>query len=192
MKNSHLVVLALIALAFFLRAKRRRTGATKLPSKKVEKLPQPKPAPGWTAYREQLAQKESSGKYDARRAGSRYWGRYQLGPNARKVGGAAGVKWVKYKTDHALQDAAVKKWSARLLSEIKATPTLSAAIGKTLHGQKVTAALLVAMDHLTGRAALMKWARTGKTTKDGNGIENLSYAQPFAKFDLSDLERATT
>ena len=198
MKDDNLfAILVLIALAFFLKSKRRR-----IADKTVVKLPlppapapvtiKPEPAGNWLAYRELLAKKESSGKYDARRPSSRYWGRYQLGPNARKIGGAKGVKWTDYKKNQSMQDAAVKTWTSRLVSEITAQPTLSAAIGKTLHGQKVTLPLLVAMDHLTGRAAVMRWVRSGKTTTDGNGVVNLTYAKPFAQFDLSELSRKAT
>ncbi len=192
--NNVLAILLLIGLAFLLKSKKRRQSGAKT----VVKLPQPPPVTikpkkpsNWLAYRELLAQKESAGKYDARRPKSRYWGRYQLGPNARKIGGAQGIKWADYKKNQPLQDQAVKTWTARLFREITNHPTTGAAIGKTLHGEKITPALLVAMDHLTGRAATMRFVRTGKTTKDGNGIENLTYARPFRDFDLSELRKAT-
>jgi len=189
MKDTNALILLLVVAFLFLKKKK---------TKAVKVLPAPKPKPvkiavptvgNWLTYRELLAKKESAGKYDARRPRSRYWGRYQLGPNARKIGGAEGVKWADFSKNESLQDSAVKTWTKRLFREISNNSTTADAIGKTLHGEKVTAALLVAMDHLTGRAATLRWIRTGKTTNDGNAVANLTYARPFRDFDLSELNR---
>lgn len=189
MKDTTALLLLLIVAFLFLKKKKTKAAkALPAPAPKPVKIAPGKPT-NWLSYRELLATKESAGKYDARRPRSRYWGRYQLGPNARKIGGAQGIKWADYSKNESLQDAAVKSWTKRLLTEITANTTTAAAIGKTLHGEKVTAALLVAMDHLTGRAATLRWVRTGKTTNDGNGVANLTYARPFRDFDLSELNR---
>jgi len=195
--NKTLLIIGLLVVLYFKSKKRRRGGAMTQPAKpdakpktQAPKIKAPKIS-GFTQYRELLAQKESAGKYDARRPNSKYWGRYQLGPLARRVGGAAGVKWAKFSKDKTLQDNAVRLWTARLYNELLAVPDARAAIGKTLHGEKVTPAFLVAMDHLRGRAATMKWIRTGKSTADGNGVLNTKFAKDFRNFDLSELKQGT-
>lgn len=187
------LIIAVLLLVFFSRGKRRRPAGKMQPEKPKAKTPQkitPDKPGGWLAYRERLAKKESSGKYDARRPNSKYWGRYQLGPLARRVGGAQGVRWAQYQNDQALQDAAVKRWTARLYQELRAQKLARQAVDAgTLHGEKVTWAFLVAMDHLTGRTATMKWLRTGQTTKDANKVSNVDWARGFAPFSLSELEK---
>ena len=192
-----LIIVAVLVL-LFIKSKRRQAGAKvplKLPATPPQKIPAtpqkivtPK-AGGWLAYREQLARQESAGDYAARRPGSQYWGRYQLGALARRAGGAKGVRWAQFKTDQALQDKTAAKWTARNLTELQAQPTARAAVkAGTKHGVPVSWASLVAMDHLTGRGATMKWLRTGKTTKDGAGVINVAFARPFLRFDLSELK----
>lgn len=162
-----------------------------LPMKKRAKISPKtaqKVATGWMGYREQLAAKESAGKYDARRPNSQYWGRYQLGRLARGQTDAKGVRWSKFKTDKDLQDRAVKQWTSRLLQMLQRQPDAAAAV----RSGKATWAQLVAMDHLTGRAAVMKWIRTGQITRDGNNVSNLDWGKSFAQYDLSELKKGTT
>ncbi len=194
-RTTTIVIIALLVW-FLSRAKRQRTAATMQPSQTPLPGPpkiQPPKVDGFLPYRELLAKKESSGKYNARRPSSQYWGRYQLGRLARKVGGAQGVRWTQYKNDFALQNKTVKSWTRRLYKELKAQPLAQRAVAAgTLHGLPVSWAFLVAMDHLTGRAATMKWLRTGKPTTDGNGVKNTDFAKPFTAFNLSTLDKEQT
>jgi hypothetical protein len=187
------LVAGVLLLLFLKSKKRRQSDAKKIgpktdPSKQAKTEAPAQKVKGWTAYRELLAKKESAGKYDARRPNSRYWGRYQLGPLARKVGGAQGVKWAQFKNDTALQDTAVKTWTTRLLKELKAQPLAV----KAVTDGKATWAQLVAMDHLTGRSATMKWLRSGQITKDANKVSNLAWGKQFAQFNLTELERSSS
>ena len=198
MDNRTSLVVLIVIVLLVIKSKRRQDGAktaVKLPGQEPEKVPDEVPkiiAPqsaGWLGYRELLARKESAGDYAARRPGSQYWGRYQLGALARRAGGAGGVRWVNFKTDQALQDKTVANWTARNVRELQAQPEARAAVAAgTIHGVPVSWAMLAAMDHLTGRGAVMKWLRTGKTTKDGAGVVNLSWSRPFLSYDLSELK----
>ena len=183
-------ILAAVGLFYFFKSKRR--GITPRPqAEKITPAPAAKVAPaadGWTSWRELLAQKESGGRYDARRPGSQYWGRYQLGTLARANTSAKGVRWSQFMKNEQLQNKAIKEWTARALRELKAQPDARAAVA----AGKATWAQLVAMDHLTGRAATMKWIRTGKATRDANQVSNYEWGLPFAGFNIDSIERAST
>lgn len=197
MKNETFWLLVVLGLLLFSKSKRRRmtprqtakTPDTETPEKITPAPPSkiPEDGSGWAQWRELLAQKESGGRYDARRPGSQYWGRYQLGTLARSNTSAKGVRWSKFKSDIGLQNRAVKEWTARAYNELQAQPDARAAVA----AKKATWAQLVAMDHLTGRAATMKWIRTGQITKDANDVSNLDWGKDFARFDLSELKRGS-
>ena len=184
MQDKSFIYLALAIGGFlFLKSKRQRM----LPRSRAEE-PEKVTPQGWVAYREKLAQKESAGKYTARRPNSQYWGRYQLGRLARSVTDAKNKTWDEYRQNPGLQDKAVKQWTTRLLRELQRQPDAQKAVADG----KATWAQLVAMDHLTGRAAVMKWIRTGEITRDGNRVSNLDWGKEFAGFNLDELKGKTS
>ncbi len=198
MKSDAFWLLLGLGLLFIFKSKKRRQKAVKivpqdknLPAraKTPEKPAKPaiekvKPA-SWLAYRELLATKESAGKYDARRRNSQFWGRYQLVRLARSATDAKGVRWDLFKKTKQLQDRAIKQWTTRNLVELQAQPEAREAVA----ANKATWSQLAAMDHLTGRSATMAWLRTGKVTKDANGVSNVDWGRAFAPFDLTELEK---
>jgi len=190
MDNRNWWILAAAGLFYLFKSKRR--GITpRPPAEKITPAAPSKVTPaqdGWTSWRELLAQKESGGRYDARRPGSQYWGRYQLGTLARANTSAKGVRWAQFMKNEQLQNQAIKEWSGRALRELKAQPDAIAAVA----AGKATWAQLVAMDHLTGRAATLRWIRTGKATKDANQVSNFEWGLPFAGFNIDSIERAAT
>jgi hypothetical protein len=190
MNDRNLWVLVLVGLFLYFKSKRRRAGATMQPQPtppKVTPPPTVKPG-GWIAYRETLAQKESGKNYEARRPNSQYWGRYQLGRLARGATSARGVRWSAFKKNEALQDQAVREWTTRNLRELKAQPDAA----KAVRDGRATWAQLVAMDHLTGRAATMRFVRTGASTADANNTKNTDWGRDFASFDINELTKGST
>jgi len=154
-------------------------------------------AQGTKRYLNRLAKLESGPdqpNYTARRPNSQYWGRWQLGRLARNGPPnepasewvARRVPWRQFSQDAALQTAAVTNWARRAYRELKRQPDARAAVAAgTLHGLPVTWSGLVGFDHLVGRAAVLKWIRTGADTQDANGTPGTRYLTTLNGADLS-------
>ena len=152
---------------------------------------------GAKIYLNKLAKLESGPTqpaWDSRRPNSQYWGRWQLGRLARngpasepaELWIARGVKWDSFKADPALQTAAATYWSRRAYRELRRNRTAANAIkAGVLHGLPVTWSGLVGFDHLVGRAAVLKWIRTGQDTKDANGVGGTVYLSKLGGLDLA-------
>ncbi|MCK9417422.1 hypothetical protein M0Q97_12350, partial [Candidatus Dojkabacteria bacterium] len=107
--------------------------------------------------------------YEARRDGSQYWGKYQMGEAARKEVGMGNINWEKWKNNPDLQEAALKLWVETLYSYLKDEIRLYD--GQFLNGWSITESGIIAMAHNVGPEPTKQFLRSGGkiVPKDGSG-----------------------
>lgn len=122
-------------------------------------------------WKDKLAGIESNGLYDARREGSQYWGKYQMGESARQDIGLSNVSWEKWKSNPELQEAALRMWIDILYEELK--PDIQKYDGKFLNGWSITESGIIAMAHNVGSVPVREFLYSGglKIPKDGSGFD---------------------
>lgn len=107
--------------------------------------------------------------YEARRNGSQYWGKYQIGEAARKEVGMGNISWEKWKTNPDLQEAALKLWVEILYGYLKDEIRLYD--GQFLNGWSITESGIIAMAHNVGPEPTKIFLKSGGkiVPKDGSG-----------------------
>lgn len=107
--------------------------------------------------------------YEARRNGSQYWGKYQMGEAARKDVGMGNISWEKWKTNPDLQEAALKLWVEILYGYLKDEIRLYD--GQFLNGWSITESGIIAMAHNVGPEPTKQFLKSGGKIipKDGSG-----------------------
>lgn len=107
--------------------------------------------------------------YEARRNGSQYWGKYQIGEAARKDVGMGNISWEKWKTNPDLQEAALKLWVEILYGYLKDEIRLYD--GQFLNGWSITESGIIAMAHNVGPEPTKQFLKSGGKIipKDGSG-----------------------
>jgi hypothetical protein len=107
--------------------------------------------------------------YEARREGSQYWGKYQMGNSARLEVGMENINWEKWKTNPDLQEAALKLWIESLYVYLKDEIRLYD--GQFLNGWSITESGIIAMAHNVGPEPTKQFLRSGGkiVPKDGSG-----------------------
>jgi hypothetical protein len=107
--------------------------------------------------------------YEARRNGSQYWGKYQIGEAARKEVGMGNISWEKWKTNPDLQEAALKLWVEILYGYLKDEIRLYD--GQFLNGWSITESGIIAMAHNVGPEPTKQFLKSGGKIipKDGSG-----------------------
>lgn len=127
------------------------------------------PSKNYEKWKENLAAIESNGAYDARREGSQYWGKYQMGESARKNIGLDNIAWEKWKSTPELQEASLRLWIDVLYEYLK--DDIKKYDGKFLNGWSITESGIIAMAHNVGAGPTQEFLYSGGKTipKDGSG-----------------------
>jgi len=130
-----------------------------------------------------IAMSESGCNYRPKQSGTTYWGKYQMGPSARKDIGIA-VDMETFLSEPELQEICMK------LLLLRNKEYLKNYIGKyqyrTLNGFYITESGLLAMAHLVGHGPVIEFLASGGKTnpKDGNGKRGTDYLTEFNGFKL--------
>ena len=127
------------------------------------------PSKNYEKWKENLAAIESNGAYDARREGSQYWGKYQMGESARKNIGLENITWEKWRSNPELQEASLKLWIDVLYQYLK--DDIKKYDGKFLNGWSITESGIIAMAHNVGVGPTQEFLYSGGKIipKDGSG-----------------------
>lgn len=131
------------------------------------------PSKNYKKWKENLGKLESgnfSNPYEARREGSQYFGKYQMGESARAAIGLGKITWEKWKSNPELQEAAVRLWVDILYQDLK--QYIKKYDGKFLNGWSITESGIIAMSHNVGPEPVKKWLDNGgfgEVPKDGSG-----------------------
>lgn len=123
----------------------------------------------WKADLQGIESNDWSNPYEARRQNSQYWGKYQIGENARRDIGLSDISWEQWKNNPDLQEAALKMWIEILYKNLKDEIRLYD--GKFLNGWAITESGIIAMAHNVGPEPVRKFLKSdGKIVpKDGSG-----------------------
>lgn len=146
------------------------------------------------AFREQLGQSESSGRYGVVNAEG-YTGKYQFGP-ARLTDymNATGQKFSmeQFRNDPALQER-VQAWHENDILSYITDNELDRFIGQVVGGVKVTPEAMLGMAHLGGKSGMRKFLETGGeyNPADSNGTSLRDYGQKFSGQDQSSTATGT-
>lgn len=107
--------------------------------------------------------------YEAKRPGSQYWGKYQMGQSARNSIGLKDVVWEKWRDNPELQEAALSMWIDILYKDLK--PDIEKYDGSFLNGWSITESGIIAMAHNVGSGPTKSFLHSGgkDIPKDGSG-----------------------
>jgi hypothetical protein len=127
------------------------------------------PTKNFKKWKNALAGIESGGAYDAKREGSQYWGRYQMGESARSSIGLGKINWEKWKNNPEIQEAALRLWIDILYQDLK--PDIKKYNGKFLSGWSITESGIIAMAHNVGSGTTRQFLYSNGSIipKDGSG-----------------------
>jgi len=131
------------------------------------------PSKNYKKWKENLGKLESgniTNQYEARREGSQYWGKYQMGESARSAIGLSKITWEKWKTNPEIQEAAVRLWVDIIYQDLG--DYVKKYDGKFLNGWSITESGIIAMAHNVGPAPVKAWldnSGMGSVPKDGSG-----------------------
>ena len=116
-----------------------------------------------------IESKSWSNPYEAKRDGSQYWGKYQLGESARKSIGLSDITWEKWKTNPELQEASLRLWIDVLYQILKSD--IKKYDGSFLNGWSITESGIIAMAHNVGPEPVKQFLYSGgkNVPKDGSG-----------------------
>ena len=123
-------------------------------------------------WKDKLHGIESNGwdnPYEARKEGSQYWGKYQMGESARKSVKMSNMTWEEWKNNPEIQEAAMRMWVDVLYDFLK--NDIEKYNGKFLNGWSITESGIIAMAHNVGPEPVKKFLRSGGTEVpvDGSG-----------------------
>lgn len=130
------------------------------------------PSRNFKSWSEALSKIESYGwenQYEARRVDSQYWGKYQMGTEARKTVKMERYTWDEFKSNPELQEIAFKLWVQILREELKYF--INKYDGRFLNGWFITESGIIAMAHNVGAGPTVEFLNSGGkiVPKDGSG-----------------------
>jgi hypothetical protein len=127
------------------------------------------PTKNFKKWKDALAGIESGGSYSAKREGSQYWGKYQMGESARGSIGLGKITWEKWKNNPEIQEAALRLWIDILYQDLKSD--IKKYNGKFLSGWSITESGIIAMAHNVGSEPTRKFLYSNGSIipKDGSG-----------------------
>lgn len=130
------------------------------------------PSKNYNKWKDALSGIESGSyknQYEARREGSQYWGKYQLGESARKSIHLNNITWEEWKSNGELQEAALGMWIEIIYKSIKSD--IKRYDGQFLNGWYITESGLIAMAHNVGPGPVKQFLNSGGRfiPKDGSG-----------------------
>jgi hypothetical protein len=137
------------------------------------------------AFLNDLAMFESSGRYNIVKVKGDYWGRYQIGPIARREIGIDKISQKEFLDNHRLQDGIVTALLIRNKTYLR--NYIGEYEGKEIGNIYITQSGLLAGAHLRGHTAVIKFLESnGKIDeKDGNGVLVSKYINYFGNYNLN-------
>ncbi|MBE6713377.1 MAG: RHS repeat-associated core domain-containing protein [Ruminococcaceae bacterium] len=152
----------------------------------------------YLSYLDALAGSESSNNYSIVSKSGKFWGRYQMGPDALKEAGFwdEGGNWTKLANFYGVnskesflasplaQDVAITRYNIQQWRHIK-NYGLDSYIGSVYCGVYVTQSGLLAACHLVGAYRMNEAVPAGKEVCDGNGTRASSYMNSYGNYDIS-------
>ena len=137
------------------------------------------------AFLDDLAMFESSGRYNVVKAKGDYWGRYQIGPIARKELGLDKISQKEFLSNERLQDGLVTALLIKNKSYLRSY--IGEYEGRGIGGIYITQSGLLAGAHLRGYTAVIKFLESnGKIDEtDGNGVPVSKYIKSFGNYNLN-------
>jgi len=138
-------------------------------------------------FLERLGEIESRNNYQARRPGSQYLGRWQIGDAARRSVGFGNISYDKFLNTPEIQDAAVVLLLKLNYSTME--KHLKKYNNKIIRGYHLTTSGLLAMAHNVGADAVIKFLNSNCSIvpQDGNGPADRFLI--LGNYELSSLEK---
>ena len=142
----------------------------------------------YEAYKEKLAQSESSGQYfgpcATSKDGRQFCGKYQMGVAEVTAGG---FNWEEYKGNAQIQEQAFEAYMQRQIATLRSRGAFDY-IGQTINGQVITCGAIIGGAHLGGPGAkgdkgVIGYLDRGTNPSDGNTTIS-QYVSKFANFAL--------
>jgi hypothetical protein len=113
----------------------------------------------WKRYKEAIHMIESRGDNYRSRDGI-YWGRYQLGPQARELAGLGKMTFEEFASNPELQEGAFLGWIRYLRVQANQLG-LSKYYGKYIDGVQITESGVLSMCHNAGTGATLSYLQSG-------------------------------
>jgi hypothetical protein len=136
-----------------------------------------------SSFRENLAQSESGGNYNAKNS-SGFTGKYQFGPDRladfMKANGKQ-FTMAEFQSNPRLQEE-VQVWHEGDILDFVSSSGLDKYFGQTVGGVAVTPGSLLGMAHLGGKTGMKKFVESGGSydPSDSNGTRLSDYGKQFA------------
>jgi hypothetical protein len=127
----------------------------------------PDPKKDWKAFKKAISRIESKGSYTAK--DGQYWGKYQLGDNARKAAGLS-ASWEQFSKNPDMQEGAFLSWM-RLTKKQIVQYNLYKYMGQYIRGYQITESGLLALVHNVGIGGAIQFLKSnGESIPAGNPI----------------------
>ena len=125
----------------------------------------PNPKKDWLLYKKAVHNIETHGTSDAQSyviqsASGAYWGRYQLGADARRLIKMEKYTWKEFSSNPDLQEAAFLQW-VRLL-KVLMQPEINRYGGTFISGVQMTESGIISMAHNVGDGAARGYLNSGR------------------------------
>ena len=131
----------------------------------------PDPKKDWKLYKHKVHMIESTGtdssSYHAFSTldGVEYWGRYQLGPLARKIAGLGNITWDRFKNNPEMQEGAFLEWIKFIKNMMQ--PEILRYSGKFYDGVQITESGIISMTHNAGAENTRAYLARGSNPPGG-------------------------
>ncbi len=135
----------------------------------------PDPKKDWKMYKHKIHMIESKGSDSASyRAFStmtidgktvEYWGRYQLGPLARKIAGLGNITWERFKNNPEMQEGAFLEWIKFIKNLMQ--PEILKYSGRFYDGVQITESGIISMTHNAGAENTKAYLARGNNPPGG-------------------------
>ena len=118
----------------------------------------------WKLYKKAMHNIETRGTTDAQSyytlsPSGEYWGRYQMGATARKLGKAESYTWKAFSTNPEAQEAAFLEWIKYLKKSMH--PEINKYSGSFISGIQMTESGIISMAHNAGDGATKSYLQNG-------------------------------
>lgn len=131
----------------------------------------PDPKKDWKLYKYRVHMIESTGpdsaSYHAFSTldGVEYWGRYQLGPLARKIAGLGNITWERFKNNPEMQEGAFLEWIKFIKNLMQ--PEILKYSGRFYDGVQITESGIISMTHNAGAENTKAYLARGSNPPGG-------------------------
>ena len=146
----------------------------------IENKPKVKRLTDYQKFTDAMGNRESSNNYTVVNKFG-YMGKYQFGKSTLRT---LKIKVTKeaFLNSPDLQEYAMKQ--LLLYNKKRLQKYIDRFEGQEVNGILITESGILAAAHLGGAGSVKKWFRTGKITKDGNGVKITQYMKQFSGYKL--------